>query len=116
MMTSNIKDSLIKIFGKSSTAVSIPKAVVPSFNDGNCKCEQLKLDFSGDKQSNPGRIKMNENRINDMIESVIAKDSRIKNLSQFLHNLGVSDEQIHEVADGTINDIDKNFLIFSHRK
>ena len=51
-----------------------------------------------------------------MIESVIAKDSRIKNLSQFLHNLGVLDEQIHEVADGTINDIDKNFLIFSHRK
>jgi len=51
---------------------------------------------------------INENRTNDMVESVIAKDSRIKNLSQFLHNLGV--------ADGTISDIDRNFLIFSCRR
>ena len=104
----NIKASLINFFRKGSTVAATPKAVVPNFDDGNCKCEQVGLDFSGGKQFNPGRANMNK--------SIIAKDSKIKNLSQFLHNLGVSDEQIHEVADGTINDIDKNFLIFSHRK
>ncbi|MCS5589246.1 MAG: hypothetical protein NZ824_04690 [Candidatus Thioglobus sp.] len=116
-MIFNIKASLINLFRKRSTAVATPKAIAPDFSDGNCKCcEQIGLDFSGDKQSKLGRVNMNENRTNDMIESIIDKDNKIKNLSQFLHNLGIEDEQIYEVADGVISDIDKNFLIFSYRE
>lgn len=63
---------------------------------------------------------MNKNKVKALLSrttgSTPVKDSRIKNLSKFLHNLGVADEQVNAVADGTISDIDRNFLIFSCRR
>lgn len=97
-MIINIKASLKSLFSKGSTVNNTSKAIVPNFDKGACRCEQLGFDFS-DK---------------GLTEGVAVINRKINNLHQFLIKLEITDEEIDAIANGTISDVDKHFLIFHH--
>lgn len=97
-MIINIKASLKRLFSKGSTVDSTSKAIAPNFDKGACRCEQLGFNFSA----------------KGLTESIAVKNRKINNLHQFLHKLEISDEEIDAIANGTISDVNKHFLIFHH--
>ena len=52
-------------------------------------------------------------RVEDATEQVIIKSNKITNLYQFLDSLGVTTDEIDKVANGTMDDIDRTFLVSS---
>lgn len=101
----NTRLILERVFSRISSKSITP--VAPNFDKGECQCEQLDFDFlSSDSLSNEVDGTMGSNAV---------KDFRINNLYQFLHNLGITDDEIESVANGTIQSNDKYFLIFNRR-